>query len=341
MADWRAFRGQYARLFQDVDQQYPVFWNELGDLLERHRRQRYTTQGAQVREFPTTRERAIQTEKTWSVDQALYEVFGQNLADTVENASQTEPTQRTIGIKTTPDLRTMEAQTTPDHRMRETQTLPQAQRTVGTQVELTMTTWNCAAGPSGLTDRAGAPKGRGGGLRPIRPSELVPSQPRGFTPPGPLSSLPREAPAPLLARGRTPSRTARRSPSPRRSLRRPTERRARSTRRRSARGSPEERGTHSRSPPGADRKETSDRRIAGRSSSTLVPTRGSTVSWNCRATDHWYMDCLHPRDNPYCYGCGRRGVTMRTCPGCGPEWRNLGPYRPEQGHLGRRDLPFS
>lgn len=138
-----------------------------------------------MREFPTTRERAIQTEKTWSVDQVLYEVFGQNQAETVENASQTETTYRATGIQATPDLRTMGAQTTPDNRTRETQTLPPDQRTVSTQVELTTTIWNWTAGPSGLTDGAGASKGRGRGLRPIRPSELVSSRPRGFTPPRP------------------------------------------------------------------------------------------------------------------------------------------------------------
>lgn len=67
-----------------------------------------------------------------------------------------------------------------------------------------------------------------------------------------------------------------------------------------------------------------------------LPTRGSNVCWNCRATDHKYSACPWPKDRPYCYGCGREGVTLRTCPRCRDEWRDLGPYHPDRGHLGHQ-----
>jgi len=64
------------------------------------------------------------------------------------------------------------------------------------------------------------------------------------------------------------------------------------------------------------------------------PTRGSTTCWNCRPPDHRYSTCPWPKDRQYCYGCGRDGVTLRTCPRCREEWRDLGPYHPDRGHLG-------
>jgi len=42
------------------------------------------------------------------------------------------------------------------------------------------------------------------------------------------------------------------------------------------------------------------------------PTRGSTTCWNCRATDHRYSTCPWPKERQYCYGCGRKGVTLRS-----------------------------
>jgi hypothetical protein len=138
MADWRDFRSQYTELFRDVDEQYPEFWAALGDLIERHRRQRYTTRGAHVREFPTTREQGTQT----------------------------------LGMEVlTPIRRTTETQT-PCSALRtaETQTLPQTsspnQRTTGTQVEMVTPTWNANMAPaqSGVMATIAMPKGRGRGL---------------------------------------------------------------------------------------------------------------------------------------------------------------------------------
>jgi len=69
--------------------------------------------------------------------------------------------------------------------------------------------------------------------------------------------------------------------------------------------------------------------------STRPPTRGPNVCWNCRATDHRYSACPWPKDRQYCYGCGREGVTLRTCPRYRDDWRDLGPYHPDRGHLGK------
>lgn len=69
------------------------------------------------------------------------------------------------------------------------------------------------------------------------------------------------------------------------------------------------------------------------------PTRGSSICWNCRSTDHRYSTCPLPKDRQYCYGCGRENETLRTCPRCREDWRDLGPYHPDRGHLGKRSLP--
>jgi len=62
--------------------------------------------------------------------------------------------------------------------------------------------------------------------------------------------------------------------------------------------------------------------------------RKSNVCWNCHSTGHRYSNCPLPRDRSYCYGCGHEGVTLRTCPDCSEEWKNLGPHHPDRGPLG-------
>lgn len=47
------------------------------------------------------------------------------------------------------------------------------------------------------------------------------------------------------------------------------------------------------------------------------------IYWNCRSTDLRYLDCS--RDNPYCYGCGRTGMTLRICLIYGSDWRICDP----------------
>lgn len=66
-------------------------------------------------------------------------------------------------------------------------------------------------------------------------------------------------------------------------------------------------------------------------------TQRANVCWNCRSTSHLYSSCPMPKDRLYCYGCGREGETMRTCPRCRTDWRDLGPYHPDKGHMGRLD----
>lgn len=43
--------------------------------------------------------------------------------------------------------------------------------------------------------------------------------------------------------------------------------------------------------------------------------------WNCGSPRHRYSQCPQPRDQNFCYGCGRRGVTLRECGRCREEWR--------------------
>ncbi|KYN50016.1 hypothetical protein ALC62_00043, partial [Cyphomyrmex costatus] len=58
--------------------------------------------------------------------------------------------------------------------------------------------------------------------------------------------------------------------------------------------------------------------------------------WNCHEEGHRYSECPWKR-REFCFGCGRRGETLRTCPRCGQRWRNLGPYHPSKGHDLRRE----
>lgn len=336
--EWRLFRSRYAGLFNDISRQHPAFWTELGDVLERRHQRQFTTEGAQVREFPDTRELGVQTERTWSVDQILNEVFGRAPTEVEESGTQTSTTAvRDIGMQTLPIPQiTSGTQASPDRCTRETET-SYPQRTVGTQVEIT--TGNLAGPPNALGSPI-IPRGRGRGLRPILPNERIQIGSRGPTPPREPFPLPREAPPPSLPREGSSRRATRGSPDRYRSTRRTPERRGRSSTRRTSRDTSRERSQPRGVPAGKNEKRLTDRSSSRGPSLPVAPTRVATVCWNCRAIDHRYSTCPLPRNHTYCYGCGRRGVTMRTCPTCGEEWRNLGPYRPEQGHLGNRDLPF-
>ncbi|EFN61252.1 hypothetical protein EAG_04029 [Camponotus floridanus] len=75
------------------------------------------------------------------------------------------------------------------------------------------------------------------------------------------------------------------------------------------------------------------RERASRTEERYGTARGADRCWNCQAVGHRYSGCPHPKDSrPFCYGCERSGVTMRVCPRCGEDWRDLGPYRPESSH---------
>jgi len=49
--------------------------------------------------------------------------------------------------------------------------------------------------------------------------------------------------------------------------------------------------------------------------------------WNCRSLLHSYSECRESRRWPFCFGCGTRNVTVRTCPSCGPHYKRTRPYK--------------
>ncbi|KMQ83107.1 inner centromere [Lasius niger] len=59
--------------------------------------------------------------------------------------------------------------------------------------------------------------------------------------------------------------------------------------------------------------------------------------WNCGGR-HRYTACPLPRQRDFCYGCGREGATVRTCPRCGPHYDPEAPSQEERGP-GRSDYP--
>lgn len=309
MVDWQNFRGQYAELFHEIDQQYPEFWATLGNFLEEQRRRQYITRGALVREFPTTAEQGTQTremETPWRW------------------ATETQTSSKAF--------RTTETQTS------SIQTPSSTQRTTGTQVEIVTPSWDMAPAQLGVLATIALPRGRGRGLRPLRPEDLMPIRPGGPDLPGERLKpvLPRKAPGPSRPKSPPLRGATRRSLSPGRSPRKSSERGGRSPSRRPRRDQSRGESGHSRSTSRRRTPRSRERRVGRRQASSAGPTRGATVCWNCRATDHKYMDCPLPRDNPYCYGCGRREMTMRTCPDCGSEWRNLGnPTDPNMATWGR------
>jgi len=58
--------------------------------------------------------------------------------------------------------------------------------------------------------------------------------------------------------------------------------------------------------------------------------------WNCGSGDHSYTRCPSPRVRSFCYGCGLRDTTVRTCPRCGPHYLRATPYTAPRGP---RDVP--
>lgn len=58
--------------------------------------------------------------------------------------------------------------------------------------------------------------------------------------------------------------------------------------------------------------------------------------WNCLSELHAYPECDLPRMQSFCFGCGERDVTVRTCPRCGPTYRRTEPYTGPRGPRERR-----
>jgi len=60
-----------------------------------------------------------------------------------------------------------------------------------------------------------------------------------------------------------------------------------------------------------------------------TPTLGGC--WNCGSFQHSYANCSRPRRDPFCFGCGERDVTVRTCRRCGPVYERTRPYTAPRG----------
>lgn len=88
--------------------------------------------------------------------------------------------------------------------------------------------------------------------------------------------------------------------------------------------------------------------LPGRSSKVATSPRDSRVErvgpragfppmprgcWNCGEIGHRYTRCTR-LTTQFCYGCGVPGVTVSTCPRCGPGYSRTGPY---SGQGGPRD----
>jgi len=66
--------------------------------------------------------------------------------------------------------------------------------------------------------------------------------------------------------------------------------------------------------------------------------RSPNGCWNCLSDSHPYAQCPIPRTGKYCYGCGEREVTVRTCRYCGPAYRSTTPYTGPRGPRDRESL---
>ena len=62
---------------------------------------------------------------------------------------------------------------------------------------------------------------------------------------------------------------------------------------------------------------------------------GADACWNC-GEGHRYSECPHEWIHIFCFRCGRRDVTTKTCPKCDPQWREEGPYYPGKPSSARR-----
>ena len=98
-----------------------------------------------------------------------------------------------------------------------------------------------------------------------------------------------------------------------------------------------------------DKGDLADRTSAARMRYSLTPTsprkskeglrksdeKGADACWIC-GEGHRYSECPHEWVHIFCFRCGRRDVTTKTCPKCGPQWREEGPYYPGKPSSARR-----
>lgn len=57
---WQEFRLRYCDLFRHIQRDYPGFWGEVAEVWQTHLEETYTTRGAVVQEFSSTREVGVQ-----------------------------------------------------------------------------------------------------------------------------------------------------------------------------------------------------------------------------------------------------------------------------------------
>ncbi|XP_024889697.1 DNA-binding protein HEXBP-like [Temnothorax curvispinosus] len=105
--------------------------------------------------------------------------------------------------------------------------------------------------------------------------------------------------------------------------------------------SPEWKGVRSTSPPDRPAMEAIDRPSTPRNPSPDIAStdrteedrsRAREACWNCESPSHFAYECPLPRRPGFCFRCGQKGYTVRTCPECGAAWRLEGPYKEGKGH---------
>ncbi|XP_039309673.1 uncharacterized protein LOC120358699 [Solenopsis invicta] len=79
-------------------------------------------------------------------------------------------------------------------------------------------------------------------------------------------------------------------------------------------------------------------RMAVNPSPPTVPLRAAGGCWYCGSRFHANAECNFPRMQIFCCGCGERGVTIRTCRNCGPEYRRMDPASAPRGSGNRQRL---
>jgi len=90
-----------------------------------------------------------------------------------------------------------------------------------------------------------------------------------------------------------------------------------------------ERSTQTSPTPGRDAGIQAGEMVREASPVRALPTPGGC--WNCGSTQHGYSSCGRPRRESFCFGCGERGVTVRTCRRCGPVYERTRPFTAPRG----------
>lgn len=49
---------------------------------------------------------------------------------------------------------------------------------------------------------------------------------------------------------------------------------------------------------------------------TTGNNRPKLTCWNCHSTEHGFRQCKKPRESVFCFRCGQKGVTVRSCDKC-------------------------